>query len=107
MDVAELQRSLASGDEAERARLLRETIRTHVAALLSLTSVEDDGNFLDLGLNSLSALELTKNLMTITELEIPLVTIVDHPTPAELAGHLAAEYTRASTGASAGEGVPK
>ncbi|MFC4907541.1 acyl carrier protein [Actinomadura gamaensis] len=100
MDVAELQRSLVSGDEAERARLLRETIRTHVAALLSLPSVEDDGNFLDLGLNSLSALELTKNLMTITGLEIPLVTIVDHPTPAQLASHLAAEYTRS------GEGVP-
>jgi len=97
----ELRRSIASADPEERKRLLRETIRTHVATLLSLDSIDDDGNFLELGLNSLSAIELTKNLMTITDMEIPLVTIVDYPTPAQLADHLAEEY------ANAGEGVAR
>ncbi|MFA1538213.1 acyl carrier protein [Actinomadura monticuli] len=101
MTDEELRRSFASGDAAQRERLLRETIRTQVAALLALRTVEDDGNFLELGLNSLSAIELTKKLMTITDMEIPLVTIVDHPTPARLASHLAGEHS------GAGEGLPR
>ncbi|MFG2007410.1 acyl carrier protein [Spirillospora sp. NPDC048911] len=99
--MAELKVSLAGGDAAKRELLLREAIRTRLMELLSLDSIEDDGNFLELGLNSLSALELTKNLMAITEMEIPLVTIVDHPTAAQLAGHLAGEYS------GTGESVPK
>lgn len=98
MNEEELRRSIASGDLEERKRLLQETIRTHAAALLSLSSIDEDSNFLELGLNSLSAIELTKNLMKITDMEIPLVTIVDHPTPAQLASHLAEEYDRASEG---------
>ncbi|MFD0689603.1 acyl carrier protein [Actinomadura fibrosa] len=98
MNQEELRRAVASADTTERERLLREAIRAHVATLLSLSSVADDDNYLELGLNSLSALELTKNLMTITEMEIPLVTIVDHPTPAQLASHLAEEYARVGEG---------
>lgn len=98
VNEVELRSSLASGDAEERQRLLREAIRAHVAMLLSLDSVDDDSNLLELGLNSLSALELTKYLMIITEMEIPLVTIVDQPTAAELASHLAEEYTRVREG---------
>jgi aryl carrier-like protein len=98
MNEEELRRAVANGDAKERERLLRETIRAHVATLLSLDSIDDDSNYLELGLNSLSALELTKNLMTITDMEIPLVTIVDHPTAARLAGHLAEEYARVGEG---------
>jgi aryl carrier-like protein len=101
MNEAELRSALASSAPQQRDQLLREAIRTHAATLLSLSSIEDDSNFLELGLNSLSAIELTKKLMTITDMEIPLVTIVDHPTPAQLASHLAGEYARA------GEGVPR
>jgi acyl carrier protein len=101
MTDEELQRSFTSGDVAERERLLRETIRTYVAKLLTLDAIEDDSNFLELVLNSLSAIELTKRLMTITDMEIPLVTIVDHPTPARLASHLAGEYS------GTGEGIPR
>lgn len=95
MNEDELRSAIASGDAEQRERLLLEMIRTDVMALLSLSSVEDDGNLLELGLNSLSALELTKKLMTVTDMEIPLVTIVDHPTPARLAGHITGEYARA------------
>ncbi len=100
MNEAELRRSLASSDAEGRKRLLREAIRTHAATLLSLNSIDDDSNLLELGLNSLSAIEVTKRLMIITDMEIPLVTIVDHPTPAQLANHIAEEYTQAH------EGVP-
>jgi aryl carrier-like protein len=91
----ELRSELAAGDMAERKRLLRETTRTYAATLLSLDSLDDDTNLLERGLNSLSAIELTKYLMLITDMEIPLVTIVDQPTPALLGNHLAEEYTRA------------
>jgi aryl carrier-like protein len=94
VNEVELRRSLASGGMEERKRLLREAIRTYAATLLSLDSIEDDSNLLELGLNSLSAIELTKYLMLITDMEIPLVTIVDQPTPAQLGNHLAEEYTR-------------
>jgi aryl carrier-like protein len=98
MNEEELRRAIADGDAEQRERLLREAIRTHGAALLSLSSIDDDGNLLELGLNSLSALDLTKKLMTITDMEIPLVTIVDYPTPAQLARHLTEEYDRAGEG---------
>lgn len=98
MNDEELRRSIANGDAEQRERLLREVIRTHVASLLSVDSIEDDSNFLELGLNSLSALDLTKKVMTITDMEIPLVTIVDNPTPAQLASHLTEEYDRAGEG---------
>ncbi len=82
----------------ERERLLREATRTYAATLLSLESVDEDSNLLELGLNSLSAIELTKYLMLLTDMEIPLVTIVDQPTPAQLGTHLAEEYTRVREG---------
>jgi aryl carrier-like protein len=98
MDDEELRSSIANGGAEHRRRLLLEVVRTQVTTLLSLSSIEDDSNILELGLNSLSALELTKTLMTITDMEIPLVTIVDHPTPAQLANHLTEEYARAREG---------
>jgi aryl carrier-like protein len=97
----ELRSAFAAGDVEERKRLLREAIRTYAATLLSVDSLDDDSNLLERGLNSLSAIELTKYLMLITDMEIPLVTIVDQPTPALLGDHLAEEYTHA------GDSVPQ
>lgn len=94
MNDGELRSALAAGDMAERKRLLREATQTYAATLLSLDSIDGDTNMLERGLNSLSAIELTKYLMLITDMEIPLVTIVDQPTPVLLGDHLAEEYTR-------------
>ena len=94
MNEVELRSALAAGGPEERKRLLREAVRTYAATLLSLDSLDDDSNLLERGLNSLSAIELTKYLMLITDMEIPLVTIVDQPTPALLGDHLAEEYAR-------------
>ncbi len=99
MSDADLRETLKTADQESRETILRDFIRTQVAALLSLGSIDDDANFLENGLNSMSALELTKNLMELTGMEIPLIAIVDHPTPAELAAHVAGEYAGAKNSA--------
>ncbi|WP_084265930.1 acyl carrier protein [Actinomadura macra] len=92
-DAAERQRILAV-EGAERERILREIVRSRAAGVLN-TTITDDSNFLESGLNSLTALELTKTLINITGLEIPMVAIVEHPTPTELGRHLAEELDNA------------
>lgn len=88
------RRRLLAAEGAERERLLREIVRSNAANVLNAT-ITDDSNFLESGLNSLTALELTKTLMNITGLEIPMVAIVEHPTPAELGRYLAEELDNA------------
>ncbi|MEU5431150.1 acyl carrier protein [Streptomyces olivoreticuli] len=95
-DAAEIEQQLAAATPEQRERLLTDTIRTQAGALLD-TSLADDGNFLENGLNSLAALELAKNLMVLTGMEIPMVAIVEHPTPARLAHYLGQELTHATS----------
>ncbi|QXJ26151.1 acyl carrier protein [Actinomadura graeca] len=90
---AERARLLAA-EGPERERLLREIVRSNAGTVLS-ADIADDSNFLESGLNSLTALELTKTLMNITGLEIPMVAIVEHPTPADLGRYLAEELDNA------------
>jgi aryl carrier-like protein len=92
--ATELQARLATAGDDERERLLRETVREQATTILN-TASGDDSNFLENGLNSLTALELTKTLMTLTGVEIPMVAIVENPTPTELGRHLAEELSDA------------
>ncbi|MET9258046.1 acyl carrier protein [Streptomyces sp. NPDC003717] len=94
--ATDLEARLAAATPEERGRLLTDTIRTQAGTLLN-TTLADDSNFLDNGLNSLTALELTKTLMTLTGMEIPMVAIVENPSPEQLAQHLNQEF--AATGA--------
>jgi aryl carrier-like protein len=55
-----------------------------------------DTNFLENGLNSLRALELTQRLTTLTGIEIPLVAVLEHPTPAALGHHMVDTLTEAA-----------
>ena len=87
-DGAALQRSLADAGPEERERILRDAVRGQAADILERT-VEDDSNFLELGITSLKALELNRNLMALTGVEIPLVAIIEYPTPTQLARHVA------------------
>lgn len=93
---SELPGRLAAATPEEREKLLTEVIRTQAGTLLN-TTLDDDSNLLENGLNSLTALELTKTLMTLTGMEIPMVAIVENPAPAQLAHHLSQEF--AHTGA--------
>ncbi|MEV7192781.1 acyl carrier protein [Streptomyces sp. NPDC093510] len=94
-DATELEKQLAAATPEERERLLTDTIRTQAGTLLN-TTLGDDSNFLENGLNSLTALELTKTLMTLTGMEIAMVAIVENPTPAQLAHHLGQELAHTS-----------
>jgi len=86
-----VQQFLASADAAEREKYLRDLVRTHAADILK-TPITDDSNFLENGINSLTALELAKTLINVVGIEIPMVAIVENPTPAQLGRYLSEEF---------------
>jgi len=98
LDGAALHQALAIATAEEREDILRETVRTQLADILSPTPIDDDSNFLENGLTSLTALELTRKLMTLTDVEIPLVAILEYPTPARLGHYLAEAYAAINSG---------
>ncbi|KUJ40291.1 hypothetical protein ACZ90_68835 [Streptomyces albus subsp. albus] len=88
----ELPARLAAATREERARLLRQTVLDRAQDILSRPQMTEQSNFLDNGLTSLTALELAKSLMNGTGLEVPLVAVVENPTPALLGSYLTEVY---------------
>ncbi|NUS63873.1 MAG: beta-ketoacyl synthase, partial [Saccharothrix sp.] len=92
-DVAEQVRDrLASlrGEELERA--VRSVVRAEVADVLGHADpglVDTGRGFLDLGFDSLTAVELRNRLKALTGVQLPATLIFDHPSPDALARHLA------------------
>ncbi|MEU9015555.1 SDR family NAD(P)-dependent oxidoreductase, partial [Streptomyces sp. NPDC048479] len=92
--------------QEEQERVLLDLVRAQVAAVLAYPSpdaVGESQEFLELGLDSLTAVELRNQLNAATGLRLPATLLFDHPTPALVAGRLRAELAGAP-GAAASDG---
>ncbi|NJQ04505.1 type I polyketide synthase [Streptomyces lonarensis] len=84
---------LAALPPAERTRGVTDIVRAKVAAVLHFESGDDidpAAKFLELGVDSLAAVELKNALEGAFRTALPTSALFDHPTVADLAGHVAA-----------------
>ncbi|TCO44758.1 type I polyketide synthase [Actinocrispum wychmicini] len=93
-----LARRLAEMSDGERDRTVLGLVRGEAAIVLGYPgpdAVEAERGFLELGFDSLTAVELRNRLSSATGLTLPATLLFDYPSPAALAGHLLAEITPA------------
>ncbi|QKW54875.1 SDR family NAD(P)-dependent oxidoreductase [Streptomyces buecherae] len=75
----------------EQRRVLFDLVRAHVAAALrsdSPRTLDAESSFLDLGLDSLAAVNLHRGLVAATGLTLEVSLAFEYPTPSQLADHL-------------------
>ncbi len=93
---------LASQTPEQRLHTLTALVIDATAAVLAHpdpAALDTDRPFQDLGIDSLTALELRNSLSTQTGLSLPSTLVFDHPTPTQVAAHL--EMLVSGTGAPA------
>ena len=83
-----LANMVAGAPEADREEIVVEFVRTHAAAVLghaSPQSVDPNRPFKELGIDSLSAVELRNRLAKASGMTLPATLAFDHPTSAAVA----------------------
>jgi acyl carrier protein len=89
-----LAQRLSGRSRVEQENLLLDLVRRHAATVMghgSPDAVQRDRGFLDLGMTSLTAVELRNRLAAETGIRLPTTLIFDYPTPAALARQLHTE----------------
>ncbi|MEU5272310.1 type I polyketide synthase [Streptomyces hygroscopicus] len=87
----ELRQRLAGLSEAATEEALLELVRTLAAAVLGFASpdeVDTSHEFMEMGFNSLTAVEFRNQLATVTGLRLNTTVVFDFPSPVELVSHL-------------------
>ncbi|WP_435243903.1 type I polyketide synthase [Streptomyces cucumeris] len=85
---------LAALPPAEQHRTLLDLVLTHAAAALGHADpgrIHTERGFLEVGFDSLTAIELRNRLTAVTGLRLPTTLVFDHPNPVALAAHLHTE----------------
>ncbi|MGW2420706.1 type I polyketide synthase [Streptomyces sp. NPDC001709] len=98
---AALATELAGLAPAEQEERLLEHVRSQSAVVLGHASAEEvlpTAHFLELGFDSLTAIDLRRRLSAATGLRLPAGLAFDHPTPARLAKHLLTRLQAAGSG---------
>ncbi|MFF7190388.1 type I polyketide synthase [Streptomyces sp. NPDC008222] len=98
--TATLRERLLALPAAERDGMLLDVVRSHAATVLGHTTGDAIGaehTFRDLGIDSLSVVELRNALGPLTGLALPPTLVFDYPTPAALAAYLRRELLAEST----------
>ncbi len=103
------RRKLVALPEAERTEAVLGLVRAQVAAVLGYASseaVEPDATLLELGLDSLGALELRNRLAVATGIELEPTAAFEYPSPAALARLLGERLSSGGTEGSSPDASP-
>ncbi|MGW7533246.1 SDR family NAD(P)-dependent oxidoreductase [Amycolatopsis sp. NPDC054798] len=95
---ADLRQRLAGRSAEEQEALLIALVATHTAAVLGYDPadpIDDTRAFQELGLDSLTAVELRNRLSAASGLRLPVTLVFDYPKPSVLARYLRTELTEA------------
>ncbi|QFG20256.1 type I polyketide synthase [Actinomadura sp. WMMB 499] len=101
-----LRDALAALPAAHRTDRLLDLVRTHAATVLghaTPAAIDAERGFLDLGFDSLTAVEFRNTLARVSGLDLPATLLFDQPSPAAVAAYLA---TRLAPGGRAAAGPP-
>jgi polyene macrolide polyketide synthase len=94
---------LGATPEGEREGVLLEALRAQIATVLGLSSgeaIDMRRDFMELGFDSLTAVELRNRLNAVSGLRLATTLVFDHPTPAALSNYLLGELAGAQPRAS-------